>query len=495
MTRPAAIAPRGIRRYLSGSLALVLLFLVSLPAVTPRIYASDEIQYFVYLRSVWFDGDLSFENEYQYFYDHNIARAHGFHETFLEMETATGHRLNFGTVGSAILWAPFYLAADAGVRMARAMGSTVPADGYSRPYLAAVAYSSALYGFLALLLSVHVARRVVGRGHLAAVIIWIGTPLFFYMYLAPAMSHANSAFAVALFVAAWLVVRERWSLPGFVVLGALAALMTMVREQDAFFAVGAAIDFFWTLGRDIREGRREDAADRAMAALAGAAVFGLVFVPQAWAYLVLNGRVGPEASVAAKMVWTSPWSLLVLFSPEHGFLFWTPLALLSLGGLVALAATPRPSPTAGADARRIAICLLAMFATQVYISGAVESWTVAGAFGQRRFIGTSVLLVTGMAAAFELARGSSRRLVAAAAAVLIWWNVGLMVQFGANLMDRQRLELSKNAYNSFVAVPMQLPELAYRYLFRRSSFFQSSASRFLLPSLPLRDSSGSGAAL
>ena len=47
MTRPAAIAPRGIRRLSSGSLALVLLFLVSLPAVTPRIYASDEIQFFV----------------------------------------------------------------------------------------------------------------------------------------------------------------------------------------------------------------------------------------------------------------------------------------------------------------------------------------------------------------------------------------------------------------------------------------------------------------
>ena len=57
---------------------------VSLPAVTPRLYASDEIQYFAYLRSMWFDGDLSFENEYRYFYDREIARAFGFQETFLE---------------------------------------------------------------------------------------------------------------------------------------------------------------------------------------------------------------------------------------------------------------------------------------------------------------------------------------------------------------------------------------------------------------------------
>ncbi len=36
----------------------------------PRIYASDEVQYFAYLRSLWFDRDVSFENEYRYFYDH-----------------------------------------------------------------------------------------------------------------------------------------------------------------------------------------------------------------------------------------------------------------------------------------------------------------------------------------------------------------------------------------------------------------------------------------
>ncbi len=55
-------------------LPLVLVFILSLPAVTQRLYAADEIEYFAYLRSLWFDQDLSFENEYQYFYDRNIAR-------------------------------------------------------------------------------------------------------------------------------------------------------------------------------------------------------------------------------------------------------------------------------------------------------------------------------------------------------------------------------------------------------------------------------------
>ena len=53
---------------------LTLLFLISLPAVTTRFYASDEIEYFAYLRSLYFDRDLSFDNEYRYFYERGIAQ-------------------------------------------------------------------------------------------------------------------------------------------------------------------------------------------------------------------------------------------------------------------------------------------------------------------------------------------------------------------------------------------------------------------------------------
>ena len=134
---------------------LACLFLLSLPAVTPRLYSSDEVQYFAYLRSLWFDHDLSFDNEYRHFYDNGVARNAGFHETFLERATDTGRRINFGTLGCAILWAPFYAAGDA---IARASGA--PVDGYSKPYIAAVAYGSACYGFMAVLLGVASARRL-----------------------------------------------------------------------------------------------------------------------------------------------------------------------------------------------------------------------------------------------------------------------------------------------------------------------------------------------
>ena len=88
---------------------LVVLFLASLPAVTTRLYSSDEVQYFSYLRSLWFDHDVSFENEYRYFYDHHVAQTPDFYDTFLvRTEAATGRRINYATsfVAEWWRWAP-----------------------------------------------------------------------------------------------------------------------------------------------------------------------------------------------------------------------------------------------------------------------------------------------------------------------------------------------------------------------------------------------------
>ena len=484
-------------------LVLVAAFALSLPAVTPRIYASDEIQYLSYLRSLWFDRDVSFENEYQHFYDLNIGRGEGFHATFLEQYTDAGRRPSFATIGSALLWSPFYAVADVATRVT---GGT--ADGFSPLYLAAVAYGSAVYGVVAILLSIAAARRVAGPGLLAGVVVWLGTPLLFYMYVSPPYSHACSAFAVALFVTIWLKVRERWSVGGAVALGLSGALMAMVREQDVFLALGPAVDFaatffMWPDGDSVsiyqssrgptpartraatsRGARAAGAADtttginqrqpgktrlaRAIPiAAAGCFAFAVGLLPQMLAYKALNGRFGPSTIVTRKMNWQAPHALEVLVSPEHGFFFWTPLAALAIAGLVVLAVR------GPANVRRIGWCALLMVALQIYVSGSVESWTVAGAFGQRRFVALTILLTIGLAGLLAaVPRGRWRPALAAVLAACVWWNVALIVEFGTGLMNRQRLELRKNAYDAFVTLPQRLPSLAYRYFIDRDSFYR-----------------------
>jgi hypothetical protein len=439
-------------------LGLCLAFLLTLPIVTTRLYASDEVQYYSWLRSLAFDRDVDFENEYTHFYQTTVPTT-GFRETFLERRTEAGKRINYAPIGSAIAWAPFFAG---GHLVARLTGA--PADGYSKPYVAAVTYGSACYGFLAIVLSAAIARRLIGSGLRASLIIAAGTPLVFYMYIAPPFGHATSAFAVSLFLWVWLRVRTQWSVGGALALGLAGGFMATVREQDIFFAAGPAIDFVRWAWRTRRPG---PAAARAAA---GVVTFLIGWAPQLLGYLALNGRPAPTETAARKMIWTSPHALEVLFSPEHGFFAWTPLALVAVASLVLLAfrriARDRP------EAAWIGALAVLMFALQVYVSGSVDSWSVAGAFGQRRFVAMTPLLTLGLAALLTASWTRPARIALAVTLVLcVWWNVGLMLLFGSHRMDRQNPDFIAAARATFLELPLDAPGLVWRYLTDRSSFY------------------------
>jgi hypothetical protein len=262
----------------------------------------------------------------------------------------------------------------------------------------------------------------------------------------------------------------------------------MVREQDIFFAFGPALDLALQAARGNAANSHRRWRRLVTSAAFGAGAFALGYLPQLVAYNSLNGRPRPSPLVMRKMFWTAPHAAQVLADTEHGFFFWTPLAVLALAGLVLMTVAPRGrltgnaltarpesvSSTGGAaETRRLGACMLLMVALQVYISGAVESWTVAGAFGQRRFVAITIFLVIGLAALREWIHGTLARVAVNVAIVIcIWWNVALTAEFGTSMMDHQRLELGRNAYDAFVTLPRMAPELLHRYFTDRSSFYR-----------------------
>jgi len=444
---------------------LLLLLLLTLPLVTPKIRGADEIQYFSYLRSLAFDHDLEFGNEYEHFVARDPQGLAGFKATFLDKrEPDTGRHINFAPIGSALLWSPFYAVAHVSVLLARALGAGVTADGWSWPYVAATCYASWLYGVLGLLLihdglvrfgafSERVAALAVGALALAS-------PVLYYLSLAPGFSHATSLFVVALLL--WLTLRARalddaapaaLRLGAWSALGAVGGLAALVREQDGLFLVVPGL----LLLTDGLRARRPDWI--VLRGIAMGACAWLAFVPQLLAYHAVNGRFGPSRLVTRKMTFSSPHFLEVLFDPGHGLFIWAPILLLAAAGLVWLWAS-RKTALFGA--------LLAGLLLQVWINGAVESWTQAGAFGSRRFVGATVLFAWGLAGL--IAAASARVGVTACAVVLSllsWWNVSLMVQFGLKLMDRQRLEWPRVAVNQVAEVPPRLLRVGWLFLIDR----------------------------
>jgi hypothetical protein len=459
----------------SGRRLLLLAFVLTLPLVSPKFRGADEIEYFSYLRSAVFDFDLDFTNEYTHFYEHDPQGLQGFKATFLDRrEARTGRPINFAPLGSALLWSPVYLLAHAGVVSARALGVDVAADGFSAPYLYAAALASAGCGFAGLLLLHALLRRAAGAADPAAALtvlaLGYGSPVLYYLTVAPGFSHAASLFAVALLLWLWLARRGdgfgRWAL-----IGAAGGLAALVREQELLFLAAPGLELLWRA-----LARRDVAGSLARGVVMSASALA-AFAPQLLAYRALNGRFGPSTLVQRKMNWASPHFAEVLIDPGHGLFVWCPLLLVATLGLVA---AWRRAPTPAGDGapvppRLIVAALALALLLQVWINGAVESWSMAGAFGSRRFVSATPVFAWGLAAlvGWASARGW-RRASVAVVALAVWWNVSLMVQFGLKLMDRQRLEWPRVAVNQVTAVPRLLARTAWLYVVDREALVKET---------------------
>ncbi|NTU82729.1 MAG: hypothetical protein HGA45_25725 [Chloroflexales bacterium] len=441
----------------TGPWLILAVCLLLLPLSVPRVALSDEVQYYAYLRSVYFDHDLDFRNEYEHFAaqgqrfgDEAVANAL-LREDANNPNPRTGLLRNVAPVGSAIMWAPGFVLADLGVLIANGLGAAIPRDGFARPYIVAACLMSALYTLLGLQLTYRLARRYAGdfAATTATLTVFLASPLIFYTYIAMPWSHATGFFLFALFLYLWARDWGRGAQRGlgrWLLLGLVGGLMIMTREQLGLLLVIPALEalgLYWGLLR----GRRWGAALRLLGRhLAFVVALALTITPQLVAYQVLNGQPRPSATVASKLDWASPNFLNTLIDPGRGAFLWAPVLALGLLGLAWLARRDMG----------LALLLLAGFLAQTYINGAFgTTWHLRGAFGFRRLIECTPIFVLGLAAMLEWLRprvGPWPILVAAA--LLVYWNLGLIAQWTFIRTElRRELIWGDMLYWQFVEVP------------------------------------------
>lgn len=455
-----------------GLLVMLLLGVASLPFLTPRVAASDEIEYFSYLPSLLLDHDLNFRNQYEYFCgrDPQDCVASRFRETFLDLKTPTGLQINFGPIGTAVLWLPFYLVAHLFAVAAHNFNPAFAANGVSPPYIVAIAIGSLFWGWLGMYLSYRIARSYFDEALAlgAALVILFATNAVYYIYVAPAFSHAASLFASALFVYVWWRTRESRAGGNWLhwfALGASGGLMTMVREQEGVFFVIPLVEGILLAYNVWRKNGKRAVLGKW---IAGAAVMAggafLVFLPQLLVYRVLNGNLLPARNVTDKFTWNGSHIPDILFSNFHGLFTWTPVVLLAVIGLVLL----------WRKDKLLAAAFLVAFAAETYLLGSFSTWFGGAAFGGRRFVNCTVFFVVGLAAFGDaLQVRVPRPVLAAAGAVFVVWNLFFIIQFVTGMVPRQQpVDMLEMARAQFFEVPPRLLEIARRFLTNRDSFYK-----------------------
>jgi hypothetical protein len=429
-----------------------VIVLLSFAAVNPYV-RGDGNGYYAWLVSPVIDGDVDFTNQFRRadpLFQSLIFETDG---TVREVaRTDNGRVRNQWSVGPAVLWAPWFLVAHAGVAIARAAGSTVAADGYSWPYLWAVSIGTAVYGWLALWLSVRIAAMLgVTRGiGLALVGIGLGSSLPIYQFFLPFHVHALCAFAVAAYLAFWLARRAQMTPRDWWWWGALAGLMVQVYQLNGILLIVAA----WQLSVAMRSSTALAAWTHAMRFAMASLV---VCIPQIIGKWLLYGSP-LTTGYQDEFVWTSPRLWDTAWSANHGVLLWTPVLILAVAGLARLIR----------DRRDLAVLGVAVVAFYVVVAS-YQNWHGQSSFGNRFFVSLTPVFFAGLAALADAAVRTGRgRAAGALLVLLVWWNVGVAFQWGTNIIpNRGPVRFSEVARNQVTVVPSRLASFAVRYLRNR----------------------------
>ena len=447
---------------------LILLFVLTLPLSNPWV-RGDGVGYYAYVRALVIERNLNFEKDWQHGNESFVmGRLDSNGHVLPHQYTATGHLGNLWSIGPAMLWAPFLVVTHLGVLAANRLGAHVPADGFSAPYLIAMAGATAIYGFLGLWISFRLARRYFDErwSFLATLGIWWGSSLPVYMYFNPSWSHAHSAFAVALFLWYWHRTRGARGIAQWVLLGLFSGLMVNVYYPNGIFLLIPLLEAIEGYYQRLRAESPDKKGLIRLVALHLVYVF-------AFACALLPTLVSRQAIFGSPLStgympahtwsWSSPRFWDVLFSADHGMLSWTPILILALVGLAFF----------GRADRAFACYLIVSTVAFWIVIAFYPDWDGLSSFGNRFFVSLTPVFILGLSAFFDrLARAwNQRRAMMAASAVttvFVVWNAGLIFQWGTHLIPaRGPISWRAAAYNQVAVVPEQAVSTMKNYLTRR----------------------------
>jgi hypothetical protein len=455
---------------------LFLIFLLSLPLINPVVHG-DGVGYYAYARAPLIQHNLHFEDDWRHAnLNFKQSRTGPDGQLLPDEYTETRYVSNLFTVGPAILWFPFLLIAHLVVLFLNLLGKHIAADGFSFPYLLAMALGTATYGFLSLLLSFSLARRYMAASwaFLATLGIWWGSSLPAYMYFNPAWSHAHSAFAVALFLWYWDRTRPVRTTSQWLVLGLISGLMVDIYFLNGVLLLLPLIESLLGYAARLKL-QPQEVQTLFLQNLLFVFTICFVFLPTVITRRIIFGgyfRFGSYSRLSWD--WSAPHWRAVLFSSEHGLFIWTPLLTFALLGLFLV---PRAS-------KILAIYFALAVAAFYYLISSYPYWNGMSSFGNRFFISLTPIYVFGLAAAMlRLAELLSRPRLALVLstgilASFVLWNLGMLYQWGAHLVPvRGPISLREAVHNQFYEVPNQLSVQLRNYLFRRSDLMRQIEQR------------------
>ena len=357
----------------------------------------DIKSYYAYLPALFIYNDLSLD-----FRRENIEK---FGDLIWPVETPAGRQAIITTMGMSVLYSPFFFAGHLTALLTR-----WEADGYSRPYRFALAFSALFYLWGGMIFLKKILRTWFGDHIVAFTILTVtlGTNLYYYATYEAPMSHAFNFTLIAAFL--WLTIRfysrpSVWLIAGG---GLLAGLITLVRPVNIIVLV---LFFLWDAGTlsGLRQ-RTAFFAGRPHWVMLMAASFILVWIPQFIYWHWVSGEVFyfSYGEAGGRFFFNNPQIINILFSFKKGWLIYTPVMIFAIAGIFSLSRK-----------RKEMVAAISVFLVlNIYILSSWWNWWYGGGFGLRSFTDSYAVMAIPFAAFIE-AGWARRKLLSRAVTIII----------------------------------------------------------------------------
>lgn len=342
-----------------------------------KIISWDVNSYYAYLPVVFIYNDLDMDFMLE---DPELHKKH-----YWPMDTETGGKAIFMSMGMSFLYAPFFLAGHAYAEV-----SAYPGDEFSAPYKISLILSCLFYLAIGLVFLRKVLLRYFSEPVTALTLLLVvfGTNLLHYITEEPTMTHAYNFSLISVFL--YLVIRwfEKPGVKYALLAGALAGLITLVRPSNV---IVITLFIFWgiTSFRELGERILFYIRKFHLVALMVSA-FVLVWLPQFlyWHYASGSFLFNTYGNAGQGFFFDNPQVWAILFSYRKGWLLYTPMMGFALLGLFALYR----------QHKKLFFPVLIYLLINVYVISSWWCWWYGGGFGQRSFIDSYALMALPLAA-------------------------------------------------------------------------------------------------
>ncbi|MFZ4771863.1 MAG: hypothetical protein ACOYLO_16905 [Ferruginibacter sp.] len=417
---------------MSKKISLVICLLISIyyikstfdnaPWAHKKIIDQDVIFYYEYVPAVFIYHDLGF----------NFPSQPGFKGTVWCIPTPTGQGVVQMTMGTAVLYTPFFGIAHAYTKLTGGL-----ADGYSPNYHMALIWAGVFYFIMGILLLRKILLQFFDDLVVSLVLISLslGTNLFNYASWEGAMSHIYSFFAFSLALWAFL----KWlKSPGYgitIVLGMAAGLIVLIRPPNITFVLFLALYFFFQ-NKNFMEKWKFITGLKWKLLLLIAAGF-LVVLPQMMYWKVYTGQYIFNSYVGYQFYFNNPKIIDGLFSYNKGWFVYTPLMWLAVAGLFMM----------GGRLKAWLWPVIIVMIISIYIIFSWWCWWYGGGFSARALVEFYVIMSIPLGAFFAYIAKKNfivKGLTTVLVVFLLWLNLFQHEQYRKSLLHWDAM--SKEAY-------------------------------------------------